>query len=280
MTAVPSPEVVAVLRTLPRLAREVEGEDAGRAILVSGPPSAALELERLLTAGGEPGLVRRISVLDLDDPDLAGSPALVYVIRGAVTPTDERALRRADRRSIPIVCLLLGDEAGNRILPYVRATDVVRSEALGPGAVDALARRIALRAPEASPALARRLPALRDGVGAALVERTARRAALLAALSSRAPGPDLPAIALLEIRTGLRVAAAHGRELRPFQAASATGALVAGLALRGVSRRLRGRLPLPDWAVRAAFAYGGARALGEATLLAARRTPAGADGTR
>lgn len=272
--------ITGVVAALPRLAREIEAEEVSRPLLISGPPSAALELEQLISAGGERGLVRRIGVLDLDDPDLAGSPALVYVIRRSVTPTDERALRRADRRSIPIVCVLLGDDAGSGILPYVRATDVVRAPTLGPEVVAAIARRIAVRAPEAMPGLALGLPPLRAGAAEVLVGRSAARAALLAALSGRSPGPDLPALALIEIRTGLRVAVAHGADLRLFQLVTAAGALAGGLLLRALSRRLSGRLPVPPCAVRAAVAYGGARLLGEAALQLSRRDPGGADRAR
>jgi hypothetical protein len=273
-------EIARVLTALPRIAREVESEDEGLPILVSGPPSAALELERLLAAGGEPGLVRRVSILDLEDTELAESPALVYVIKGNATPTDERALRRADRQSIPIVCLRLGAAAGEGILPYVRATDVVRSAELGPEALDEIARRIARRAPGAAPSLARRLPVLRRGVTEVELERQARRIAVLGARSDLVPGPDFPAMAQLELRMGLGLAAAQGRDPRQVQAAVAAATLAGGFALRGLSRGLAARLPLPAWAIRAAVAYAGARLLGEAALALARRAPEGTDQAR
>jgi hypothetical protein len=273
-------EITRVLTALPRITREVESEGDGSPILVSGPPSVALELERLLTAGGEPRLVRRVSILDLEDPELAGSPVLVYVIKGNVTPTDERALRRADRQSIPMVCLRLGDAPGEPILPYVRATDVVRSAELEPEIIDEIARRIARRAPGAAPSLARRLPVLRHGVAEVEVERHARRVAVLGALSGRVPGPDFPAMAQLELRMGLGVAAAQGRDPRQVQAAVAAATLAGGFALRGLSRGLSARLPLPAWAIRAAVAYAGARLLGEAALALARRAPEGTDQAR
>jgi uncharacterized protein (DUF697 family) len=276
-----TPHVKRVLSSVPRVAREVDSADEGRPILVSGPPSAALELEQLLVAGGDPGAVRRVSVLELDDPELAKSPVLVYVIKGGFTPTDERTLRRAEWQSIPMMCLLLdGRQAGGVVLPYVRATDVIRAESLGPELIDDLARRIAALAHDAAPALARRLPALRTGVGEAIVDRAARRTAVLGALSGPADGPDLPAMALVELRMGMQVAAAHGNNAPPLQIATAVGALAGGFALRGLSRGLVAALPVPGWLVRASVAYGGARALGAAAVRLAQKAPVGADRAR
>jgi uncharacterized protein (DUF697 family) len=270
-----------VLAALPGLVREVHAEDSQEPILLSGPPSAALELEQLLTAGGERAAVRRVSVLELDDPDLAESPVLVYVIKGGITPTDERALRTADRRSLPAVCLLVdAPYARDVILPYIAATDVVRADALGPEVVDHLARRLAARSPDAAAPLARRLPALRDGVCETIVEGYAKRTAAFGALSGRASGPDLPAMTLLEIRMGLLLTSAYGRNVPPLQLGTAVAALGGGYALRGLSRTLAAVLPLPGWLVRAAVAYGGARVLGAAAVLLAQKAPVGADRAR
>jgi uncharacterized protein (DUF697 family) len=275
-----TPHVTRVLSSVPRVAREVDSADEGRPILVSGPPSAALELEQLLVAGGDPGAVRRVSVLELDDPELAKSPVLVYVIKGGFTPTDERTLRRAEWQSIPMVCLLLDARQAVVVLPYVRATDVIRAESLGPELIDDLARRIAAVANDAAPALARRLPALRPGVREAIVDRAARSTAVLGAQSGRAQGPDLPAMALVELRMGMQVAAAHGSNAPPLQVATALGALAGGFALRGLSRGLVAALPVPGWLVRASVAYGGARALGAAAVRLAQNAPVGADRAR
>jgi hypothetical protein len=272
--------VTRVLTGLPKLTSEVAGDDAARPILLSGPPSATLELQQLLAAGGEPELLPRVGILDLEDPELEGSAALVYVIKGKATPTDERALRRADRQSIPIVCLRLGAPEGEAPLPYVRATDVVRAATLGPGAVDALAARIALRSPDAAPWLARHLPALRNGVEATVVEQGARKTAALAALSGRFAESDLPALALVEIRTALRLAVAEGRDAGKFRVVAAAGAVAGGVAMRALNRGLVDRVPLPAFAVRSAIAYAGARALGEAALRLSRRPPDGAGGAR
>ena len=163
----------------------------------------------------------------------------------------------------------------------MRATDVVRAAALGPEARDAVARRIALRAPAAAPGLARRLPALRSGVGEAVVEEGAKRTAALAALSSRFPGPDLPALALVEIRMGLRLAVAQGRDLRKVQVAAAVRSpWPPDFALRALNKGLADRLPLPAFAIRSAVAYAGARALGEVGLRLGRRARDGSVGAR
>lgn len=281
MSPVPRSAATHVLAALPGLVREVHAGASEEPLLVSGPPSAVLELEQLLTAGGERAAVRRVSVLELDDPELAEGPALVYVIKGGITPTDERALRAVDHRSLPVVCLVLdAPHTHDVILPYVPATDVVRAGALTPEVVDRLARRIAVNVPEAAAALARRLPVLRDGVTETIVERYARRAAALGALSARATGPDLPAMTLLEIRMGLLMAGVYGRSVPPLQVGTAVGMLGGGYALRGLSRTLAAVLPLPGWLVRAAVAYGGARALGAAALLVAQKAPVGADRPR
>jgi uncharacterized protein (DUF697 family) len=268
-----------VLPALPRLTRELEGEEP-LPLLVSGPPSTALELSRLLTEGGDASLVRRVGLLDLERPELAGSPAVVYVVKGTPTPADEHALRRADRRRIPIVCLILGDAPPDgRLLPYVLATDVVRCRALDEPTLAAIARRIAIRAPDAAWALARRLPALRGGVQREQVARASVQAAVLAALSDRVPGPDLPALALIQIRMALRLEAASGREARGAQGPAVGGVLAGGLAFRGLARLLTRALPLPAAAVRAGVAYGGTRALGEAALALEGRASSGGAGT-
>jgi hypothetical protein len=268
-----------VLRGLPAARRE-HGDDIPDPLLVSGPPSKALELARALTEGGQAELVRRVGLVELERPELARSSALVYVITGAATPADEHALRRADRQGIPIVCLILtGAEDEPRILPYVLATDVVRAHALDRDAIDAVARRIGVRAPNAAWALARRLPALRTGVRREVVERTAIAAATLAAFSPRAAGSDLPALSLLHVRMALRLEAAGGPTTRAAEAAAVAVSLASGAALRQVARTLLRAPVLPPWAVRAGVAYAGTRALGQAALAVGERATAAGAGT-
>jgi uncharacterized protein (DUF697 family) len=66
----------------------------------------------------------------------------------------------------------------------------------------------------------------------------------------------------------LRVFAAHGLELedanhRLPELAATVGA---GFGFRAVARQLLGLIPLAGWAVKGGVAYGGTRAIGEASL--------------
>ena len=276
----PPAALTRVVTALPGELRAVERSEA-RVLLLSGPPSPVAALRTLLTENGDPELVQRIEPDALERPELAECAALVHVIEGEATPDDEEILRRADRRRLPILCLLLAEAPPEgRILPYVPATDVVRGPVLRPEAIDALAERLSVRAPEDAWGLAARLPALRDGVRRRLVRTYALRGGALGALSERVPGPDLPALALLQVGMALRLAALGGREARSVQAVAAGGALGAGVTLRALARTLASTLPVPSWAVRGAVAYAGTRALGEAALALERRRPVeGGDGT-
>jgi len=256
-----------VARAAPGLLREV-AQPEPEPVLVAGAPSAATDLRRVLVRGGDPGLVRRISVLDLAG-DASGA-ALVYVIRGTRTSTDERALREADWRGLPTVCLLLEDTLGD-VLPYVAATDVVRAPRVDEGAVAAVARRLAARAGESAWPLARELPALRAAAGEALVAAYARRGAALAGLPGA--GPAMPALTLAELRLLLRVAAMHGVELRGgvgmLPLAGVTGA---ALGFRALARRLGSLAPLPPAVVHALVAYAGVQLVGRAARAAFARS--------
>lgn len=269
----PEPALVRVVTAAPRLTSDVRGLAGDpRPLLVSGPPSTAVELRARLAEDGDPDLVRRVGILDLERPELAGSSGLVYAIKGGATPADEHALRRADRQRIPIVCVILSDRPPDgRVLPYVLATDVVRTPAIDRAALDAIASRLAARAPEAAWVLAARLPALRPAVSRALVERYARRNAGLGA-ATFVPGPDLPALTLNELRLALRLAAMEGRDPQAVQAVALAASVATGLTLRTVARSLTRLLPLPAWAIQAAVAYAGTRALGAAALGLAGRT--------
>jgi uncharacterized protein (DUF697 family) len=151
----------------------------------------------------------------------------------------------------------------------VLATDVIRAPAIAPETIGAVARRVAVRAPEAAWALAARLPPLRDGVSQALVRRYALRNAVVSA-ATFVPGPDLPALAANEIRMALRLATARGSDSAAMPVVAFAAAVGGGLALRGLARRLSALMPLPAWAIQAAVAYAGTRALGEAVGMLAR----------
>jgi uncharacterized protein (DUF697 family) len=267
----PSSAVAKVVTASPGLAGEVRGlADRALPLLVSGAPSNAAELRRRVTEGGDPELVRQVGILDLEREQPGESTALLYVVRDELAPADEHALRSADHRRLPIICVVLSDHPGSRVLPYVLATDVLRTAALDDAAVDWIARRLVARASEAAWALASRLPAIREPVTQALSRQFSQRNALAAA-TTLAPGQGFPLLTLNQIRMTLRIAAVSGMEPRKAQALAVGAALGGGLALRAVSRRLSAALPLPSFAVRAAVAYAGTRAMGmAATALAAR----------
>lgn len=262
------PSVTRLATALPGLVAEVRrGRAAAQPIVVSGPPSASAELRRLLTEDGDESLVGAVGILDLDRPELAHAAVIVYLIRRAATPADEAALRRADRQGRPLLCLVMTDEAGRGpVLPYVRATDVIRVPALGRPAIRALATRITARVPEQAWVLAEALPALEPGVARALVERSARRTAVRAAVAG-GRRPAMPELTTGQLRLVLRLAAARGVEPEGATAAvGLVGAVATGLLGRALARRLRTALPLPGWAVDAAVAYAGTRAVGRATV--------------
>ncbi len=257
------PGLVRLAAALPSaLAEARRGSEGAAPLVVSGPPSAAAELRRRLCEGGDASLVGTVGILDLERPEIAHGSAIVYLIRREPTPADEHALRRADRTGLPLLCLLLGaDPADRRILPYVRATDVVRRPDVDDGAVAGLARRLAVRAPEEAWALAARLPALRSAVSRELVHGTARRNAALAA-ATFVPGSDLPLLSLAQLRMVLRITVAGGGAPEAAVPLGVAGAAAAGLAGRSLSRLLRRALPAA--LVNAAVAYAGTLAVGEA----------------
>jgi hypothetical protein len=215
--------------------------------------------------------VQPIGILDLERPEVNEAAALVLVIRGAATPADEHALRRAERRQLSTLCIVLTESPHNGgVLPYIPATDVLRTRVLGPAVVRWIGRRLTAREPEAAWALASRLPALQDAVTRSLVDRYARRNALIAA-ATFVKGEDFPSLTLNELRMTLRLGAVAGADPRNAQALAVATSLGGGLALRAVARRLGSVLPLPDWALRALVAYAGTRAIGLAAAALAER---------
>jgi hypothetical protein len=216
---------------------------------------------QLLARGGDAGLVKSIGIRDLDDPAGEDAAALVYVIRGALSSSDERVLRAADWRRIPLVVVHLESQHGpRRILPYVLATDVIRAAMLGPELVDAIARRLAARAPDAAVSLAHRLPALRAGIGASLVSGHARRAATTGA-ATRDPEDDWSALALHQIQMALSLSTTNGRATQSDQPIAIAAAVAAGVAGRSLKRLFRG-IGVPAPVAGAAIAYASTLAVG------------------
>ena len=234
-----------------RVAAEEEGP-----LVVEGPAALADALRRELGRGAAPGAVR------------GGSPeegdAFVFVLAGPVGGEDEERLKLAHRKGVPTVAVLAGPGLEPRV-PYVLASDVVTVPAGSGFPVDEIARVVANRLGERGTSLAERVPVLRRAVCDELIETFSRRAAVVGA-AVFVPGADFPVITLAQMRMVLRIAAAHGVEVDRQRLPEILAVLGGGYAFRGLARRLLGAVPVAGFAVRAAVAYGGTRALGEAAV--------------
>jgi uncharacterized protein (DUF697 family) len=242
--------VYGLLREL-RIAAEEEGP-----LVVEGPPALAEALRRELSRGAAPGAVRGGS------PE--GAEAFVCVLAGQVTEQEEERLKLAHRKRVPTVAVLAGPGLEPRV-PYVLASDVVRIPAGSGFPVDEIARVAANRLGERGTSLAARVPVLRQAVCEELIETFSRRSAIIGA-AVFIPGADFPVITLAQMRMVLRIAAAHGVKVDQQRLPEILGVLAGGYAFRGLARRLLGVVPVAGFAVRAAVAYAGTRALGEAAV--------------
>jgi uncharacterized protein (DUF697 family) len=226
-----------------------------RPLVVAGAPELAAALARELGKGAQPGSIRTGGTFE----DVA---ALVYVLAAPLTETDERELKAAEKKRIPIVALLADDKLDPDI-PYVLATDVVRvhkGEALP---VERVADVVARRLGEDAAPLAARIPLLRRPVARDLVTRFSRRNGVLGA-AVFVPGADMPLLTLHQLRMVMRLAQVHGHDFEKHPPAELIGVVGAGFGLRAVARELLDFVPGPGWLLKGAFAYGATRALGEA----------------
>ena len=98
-----------------------------RPILVAGAPDDARRLREELVREGDEHAVRDLSGRDVTRYDLDGARVLVYVIDGSRTSAeDEEVLRRANRKDVEVVCVLVGEPPDVAVdVPHVLATDVV-----------------------------------------------------------------------------------------------------------------------------------------------------------
>ena len=239
------------------LLRELRVATAHRGPLcVAGAPALAEALRKELVRGGDPSAVR---------PGLAeDAVALVYVLAEPPSDADERTLAEAHRRKVPILVVLAAPELEPRV-PYVLATDIVPIPAGSGFPIERITAVLARRVGESGTSLAARLPALRAAVHRELIESFSRRAGFVGA-AVWVPGADMPAITITQLRLVLRIGAAHGVEIDQERLPEILAVVAGGYGLRAFARRLLRRLPLPGWAVRAAVAYGGTRAIGEAAV--------------
>jgi uncharacterized protein (DUF697 family) len=234
--------------TVLSLVREVRrGAGDTRPIGVAGARELVPLLARELREGGDPTAVVEGRVDDV--------AALVWV-GGA----DEEQLRRAARAGTPIVALT--DEP---TLPYVLAADIVPVEPGHGFPVEDICAALARRLGEEGTALAARLPLLRPAVARYLIDHFAKRNALIAA-AVFIPGVDMPVLTLNQARLVLRLSVAYGRALDRSVVVELLAVVGAGFGLRAVARELLDVVPVGGWAVKAAVAYGGTKAVGEAAV--------------
>jgi uncharacterized protein (DUF697 family) len=231
------------------------GATTHRPILVGG--ILAEQLAHELQAGGDAAAVR-----------VGGEPqdveALLYVVGDDVTGDDERVLKLAHRARVPTLVIAAGRAAPKRV-PFVLATDVVRVEPGHGFPVDAIARALADKLGEKTTSFARRLPALRPAVCGQLIESFARKNGIIGA-AVFIPGVDLPVLTLNEIRLVLRICSAYGLDVNSQRAPELLATIGAGFGFRALARELLDVVPVLGWVVKGAVAYGGTRAIGNATV--------------
>jgi uncharacterized protein (DUF697 family) len=243
-----------------KLLAEIEASGRGDHVLVVGGAAehAPVLRQQFLRGRAEPNAVR------LGSPE--GADAYVHVLTGEPGDEDVNVLRRAQKERVPVIAVVVGLPRDIPTIPYVLATDVVRTAAGRSFPLETIARAVAPRIGEGGAPLAARVPLLRAPVCKQLVASAAWKNGVLA-VATWIPGADLPVLLLNELRLVLRLAQAHGvgrARDRPAELAATVGA---GFGLRALARELVDRIPVADWALKGAVAYGGTRVLGEAARL-------------
>lgn len=247
-------------------AREVLGmmRDA-QSSAASGAPIVVLgfladELARGLRAGSEASG----AVVVGGNP--ARAAALVVVVAGSLRTAEERALREATRQGTPV--LAVQTDARTQVsLPYVLATDIVECPPGQSFPIPEVAATLARRLGHDGVNLAARLPVLRAAVCRNLIGAASRQAAAVGVVPwGRAA--HFPAMALIQARLVLDVAAAHGQPIDGDRAPEIGAVAGTGLGLRSLARRLPSWIPL----VGGVTGYLGTRAIGEAALKRAKES--------
>ena len=151
-----------------------------------------------------------------------------------VGPPEAEQLHTADRAGVPIVAVSDAD-----VVPYVLATSIVR---IPPG-----------------------LPVVRGAVCDHLIAAFAKRNAVIAG-AVFIPGVDMPLLTLNQARLVLRIALAHGQTIDNQRTLELLGVVGAGFGFRAVARELLDFVPVAGWAMKAAIAYAGTKAVGEAAV--------------
>lgn len=223
-------------------------------LAISGPPALTETLRRDLARDSEPGAVRLGTH--------HGAAVLLHVLAAAPTEEDAAVLKAADKARVPAVVVLAGPGLDDRV-PFVLATDVVRTEAGSGFDVAEIARVVAVKLGEEGTPLAARVPVLRDAVVEYLIARFSRVNGTAGALVFLR-GADMPLITLNQLRMVLRIAHAHGVRVGQERAPEVLAVLGVGFALRELVRRALAGAPPAAWALKGGVAYGGTRAIGEA----------------
>ena len=236
------------------LVRETRGfEDAQPQISVSG--AGASELALALSAGGDAG-----AVIVGSDPRQA--VVAIRLIDGEASAGEIAILRKISRSEAGLIVVHRG--VGH--VPYVLPGDVLEAEVEPP--MRDLLRSIARHAADNGPALAARLPVLRQEVARRLIASTAFANAAIAA-STKMQNAQMPVLTFAQSRMVLMLGLSRGDVLPrdPQQLALAAGPAVGScIALGFGARALVRRLPVRGRLVRAGVAYAGTHLLGEARL--------------
>ncbi|MBV8562914.1 MAG: DUF697 domain-containing protein [Actinobacteria bacterium] len=236
---------------------EVSARD-DRPLAVGGARELAAVLRRDLGRGARVGAIR-------GDDSPEGAALYLYVLGHDPDEADQAALKRARRARVPIVAIAAGPVSDDVTLPFVLATDVVRTGAGEGFPLEEIAARIAAKLGENAAPLAARVPLLRDAVCAELISSASRRNGITAA-AVFLPGADLPLLTLNQLRLVLRIAQAYGEDVGKERLPELAASVGAGIGLRALARELLDLVPVAGWAVKGAVAYAGTRALGEAAV--------------
>jgi len=257
--------------------RDGEAASARRPIVICGQPESVEPLRTRLLEGTAPQ-TRAVDVFAMrrlqaaDRQALADAEVVVYggtVVSGLddATRSDLKVIAKAGR---PKLVLLEALE-----LPNPAITQATRVRGIDPDDVlgferGAFPREMALeelaqRTNESATWLAAQLPAFRPYVLDALIEATARKNAKYAALIF-IPGTDLPVLTANQMRLVLQIAAAHDQTISTDRALELLSVLGAAFGFRALAGSVVGVVPVAGWALQAAIAYSGTKALGRAAV--------------
>jgi uncharacterized protein (DUF697 family) len=248
-----------------KVARDVRaGDDAPVTVVLAGDRAAALATLLGGPADATPAALRVLahgSVSDLSKDDI-----VVLMADDEAAESIIGAVRRARARLVIVVPQAGGPaahEAARRAGAY--DDELVFADPATPWALPKLADAVARAAGQQGPALARRLPAVRDAVVRRLVRRAARQNAAVGVVVW-VPGADMPVMTLNQVRMVLQIGAAYGEDVGTQRAPEVLAVVGAGLGLRTVAREALGFVPVAGWAVKGALGYTGTLALGRAAV--------------